>query len=54
MASHLFDAFFLAATGHSPYDYQRRLATDSPPGQEGARGWSSKALEAGSFTSPPG
>ena len=38
MASHLFDAFFLAATGHSPYDYQRRLATDSPPGSGGGQG----------------
>jgi CRISPR-associated endonuclease/helicase Cas3 len=28
MASHSFDAFFHAATGHPPYDFQRRLASE--------------------------
>jgi hypothetical protein len=37
MASDLFDAFFHAATGHPPYDCQRHLATDTPPGAAGHR-----------------
>jgi len=38
MAPDSFDAFFHAATGHPPYDYQRRLATDSPPDSGGGHG----------------
>jgi CRISPR-associated endonuclease/helicase Cas3 len=38
MASDSFDAFFHVAAGHPPYNYQRRLATDSPPGSGGGQG----------------
>jgi hypothetical protein len=49
MPSDPFDDFFRAATGHQPYDYQPRLATDSPP--ESARG---RGLVVARFSSWPG